>query len=136
MRCAYGELGPPAAVQKRLETLREAGENSDFFASGVFERHSRKYKLRLGNRFYPHMKLSIDWRPDDAGFFYRADTHDGHIRPSPTSKEYAAFSELMEKNQKLAQDIEAAWEDGGLPTFKMYLKQDLQRRRQSGQQPH
>lgn len=127
--CAYGELPPPGVVQKRLETLRAAGENSDFIACGVFERDSsRKYSLRLGNRFYPHMKLSIDLRPDDAGFFYRADTHDRHIRPAPASKDYLAFSELMEKNQKLAQDIEAAWEDGGLPTFKTYLKQDLARR--------
>jgi len=134
MRCAYGELNPPVAVQKRLETLRAAGENRDafYFTSGVFERVSRKFKLRLGNWFYPHMKLSIDWRPDDAGFFYRADTHDRHIRPSPASKDYAAFLELMEKNQKLAQDIEASWENGGLPTFKIYLKQDLQRRRQNG----
>ena len=34
-----------------------------------------------------------------------------------------------------AQSIEAAWGEGGLPTFKTYLKQDLQRRRQSGRQP-
>ena len=135
MRYAYQQTNAPAGVQKRLETLRATGENGDFFASDVFERDSnrKKYGLRLGNQFYPHMKLSIDERPDQEGFLFRADTHDRHIRPSPASKDYAEFTELMEKNQKLAQNIEAAWEDGGLPTFKTYLKQDLQRRRQSGQ---
>ena len=78
------------------------------------------------------MKLSIDMRPDQGGFLFRADTHDRHICPSPASKDYATFRELMEKNQKLAQNIEAAWGEGGLPTFKSYLKQDLERRRQSG----
>jgi len=136
LRCAYEGAEPPKAVQGRLETLRKAGENGDFYRSSVFERDPspapKKYSLRLGNRFYPHMKLSIDQRPDQGGFLFRADSHDRHICPAAASKEYAAFSELMEKNQKLAQSIEAAWGEGGLPTFKTYLKQDLQRRRQSG----
>jgi len=135
LRCAYEELAPPAAVQNRLVTLRAAGENGDFYSSSVFERDSgtapKKYSLRLGNRFFPHMKLSIDQRPDQGGFLFRADTHDRHICPSPGSKDYAMFRELVEKNQKLAQSIEAAWEEGGLPTFKTYLKQDLERRRHS-----
>ena len=136
LRCAYEGANVPKPVQMRLETLRDAGENGDFYRSGVFERDSspapKKFSLRLGNRFYPHMKLSIDRRPDQGGFLFRADAHDRHICPGPASKEYATFRELMEKNQKLAQTIEAAWQDGGLPTFKTYLKQDLQRRRQSG----
>ena len=133
MRCAYGEAKAPAAVEKRLETLRAAGENGAFFASDVFERDSnlKKYSLRLGNRFYPHMKLSIDERPDQEGFLFRADTHDRHICPTAASKEYGAFRELMEKNQQVAQKIEEQWQDGGLPTFKSYLKQDLERRRHS-----
>lgn len=134
LRCAYGEAKTPAAVQKRLESLRAAGENGEFFASSAFERDTnlRKFSLRLGNRFYPHMKLSIDERPDQEGFLFRADTHDRHICPAAASKEYDAFRELMEKNQQVAQSIEAAWNDGGLPTFKTYLKQDLERRRQNG----
>ena len=134
LRCAYEGSGPPKNVQNRLEVLRAAGENGDFYGSNVFERDSnsapKKYSLRLGNRFYPHMKLSIDRRPDQGGFLFRADTHDRHICPSPTSKDHGAFRDLMEKNQEVAQSIEAAWQDGGLPTFKTYLKQDLARRQQ------
>jgi hypothetical protein len=134
LRCAYDDSPPPKPVQNRLETLRAAGENGDFYGSDVFERDSnpapKKYSLRLGNRFYPHMKLSIDQRPDQGGFLFRADTHDRHICPSPASKDHGAFRELMEKNQQVAQSIEAAWQDGGLPTFKTYLKQDLARRQQ------
>ena len=139
LRRAYEGTNPPKEVASRLETLRAVGENGDFFASSAFERDSnpapRKLSLRLGNRFYPHMKLSIDQRPDQGGFLFRADTHDRHICPSPASKDYGAFCELMEQNQKVAQSIEAAWQEGGLPTFKTYLKQDLQRRWQSGRNP-
>jgi hypothetical protein len=88
--------------------------------------------LRLGNCFYPHMKLSIDQRPDREGYFFRADTHDRHICPPPASKEHAAFCELMDKNQQLSQEIETAWAEKGVPTFKTYLKEDLARRAQSG----
>ena len=139
LHCAYEGSNPPSAVQKRLESLRAVGENGNFFADGIFERDSspapKKYSLRLGNRFYPHMKLSIDQRPDQCGFLFRADTHDRHICPATSSKDYGAFCELMEKNQKLAQSIEAAWGEGGLPTFKTYLKEDLARRQQSGRNP-
>jgi hypothetical protein len=139
LHCAYEGSNPPSAVHKRLESLRTAGENGNFFADGTFERDSspapKKYSLRLGNRFYPHMKLSIDQRPDGIGFLFRADTHDRHICPTPASKDYGAFCELMEKNQKLAQTIEAAWGEGGLPTFRTYLKEDLARRQQSGRNP-
>jgi len=137
LRCAYEGGDPPLAVRKRLETLRAAGENGAFFASSAFERdaNSKKYSLRLGNRFYPHMKLSIDERPDQQGFLFRADTHDRHICPAPGSKDHGAFCQLMEKNQQLAQSIETTWQDGGLPTFKTYLKQDLVRRQQSARNP-
>jgi hypothetical protein len=139
LRFAYQGSNPPPAVQKRLETLRAAGENGALFASSAFERDSgkvpKKYSLRLGNRFYPHMKLCIDERPDQGGFFFRADTHDRHICPQPASKEHSAFRELMERNQRLAQSIETTWEEGGLPTFKTYLKQDLARRQQSARTP-
>jgi hypothetical protein len=135
LRCAYGPAPVPKTVSARLDALRAAGENGQFFQSGVFERVPKdeptRYTLRLGNRFYPHMKLSIDQRPDRRGYLFRADTHDRHACPSPASKEHAVFCELMDTNQKLAQQIEAAWGEGGVPTFKTYLKEDLARRQQS-----
>src|SRR4051812_43054971 len=135
LRCAYENAPPPKPVQNRLASLRAAGENGDFYRCEAFESDSnqepKKYSLRLGNHFYPHMKLSIDERPDQGGFLFRADTHDRHICPATASKDHGAFRELMEKNQQVAQSIETAWQDGGLPTFKTYLKQDLARRQQS-----
>ena len=136
LRCAYESSSPPKPVQNRLDSLRAAGENAHFFQSLVLERDSqeapKKFGLRLGNRFYPHMKLIIEQRPDSRGYLFRADTHDRHACPPKDSREHGAFCELMEENQKVAQAIEAAWGEGGLPTFKTFLKEDLARRQQTG----
>lgn len=124
---------PPSAVRARLDTLRGVDKDS-FFDNGVFERkgdgNMARLYLRLGNRYYPHMKMAIERRPDHRGFLFRADTHDAHCCPVPGAREYAAFRQLMEVNQTVAQAIEAAWEREGVPTFKTYLREDLARRQQ------
>jgi hypothetical protein len=129
LRRAYpGEA--PAVVRARVGQLRDAGER--LFGCSVVERDCAelptRYSIRLGNVFYPHMKLSIDRRPDGLGFLFRADTHDGHICPQPGAKEFDAFTELMRKNRELAAAIEADWEGMGLLTFQGYLKKDIERR--------
>ena len=121
---------PPSAVRAKLETLRSLSQE-DFYKSPVFERDqagNQKLSLRLGNKLYPHMKLTIERSPDKMGYLFRADTHDRHACPQPGSRDYAAFTQLMENNQKIAQAIEQAWADQRLPTFKTYLREDLARR--------
>ncbi len=119
---------PPRAVQQRLDQVRLSGEDP----WPVFERtmvgQTPRLSLRLGNRFYPHMKLSIDRAPDGRGILFRADTHDRHLAVPPGSGEQALLQKLMEDNQRVAQAIEAAWEAAALPTFKRYLREDLARR--------
>jgi hypothetical protein len=122
---------PPSAVRSRLETLK-ALDSASFYDSAVFENctagTTARILLRLGNQFYPHMKLSIERRPDRRGYLFRADTHDAHCCPTENSREHAAFRQLMEINQTVAMAIESAWEKEGLPIFKTYLKEDLARR--------
>jgi len=131
LRLAYDEGRLPAAVQQRLSQLH-GDDASEFFKAKAWECDASlnppRCKLRLGNRHYPHMKLAIDPRPDSQGFLFRADTHDRHVCPPPTSKEYPLFCDLMGKNQKLSQQIETAWAEAGLTTFKTYLRDDLARR--------
>jgi hypothetical protein len=124
----------PAAVDARLAALRAAGQAGFYFCSCVEARPAQdptRFDLRLGNRWYPHMKLVIEKSPDGQGHLFRADTHDRHIQPAPGSRDYEAFKNLMEKNCALAGSIEAAWEAAGLPTFKSFLRQDLARRQQA-----
>jgi hypothetical protein len=134
---------PPSAVRARLETLKSTPAET-FYDSPVLERQESpktpgeapprdalplRYALRLGNRLYPHMKLMIDRSPDGQGYLLRADTHDAHIQPRPGSREMGAFAELMKMNRTIADAIEARWEQLSLPTFKKFLRDDLERRK-------
>ena len=123
---------PPSAVRARLDTLRSVPEE-DFYDSAVLEHdervlHPPRYKLRLGNVRYPHMRLTIERSPDGHEHLFRADTHDKHCAPAPKSRDYSPFCKLMEHNQQLAQQIEATWAAAGIPTFHGLLKADLAQR--------
>ena len=121
----------PAAVRDRVDKLKQTLPEK-LFDSDLLERDKEsppaRYCIRLGNKFYPHMKLAIERSPDGKSHLFRADTHDRHIRPAPGSRDAAAFEQLMQMNQNLAAQIESDWATSGLPTFKQYLRDDLARR--------
>jgi hypothetical protein len=136
---AHAYSGPlPSPVRAKLDTLRSLPPE-EFYSSPILERDAPaaaspgKLSLRLGNKFYPHMKLTIEQSPDQQRFLFRADTHDRHCCPAPESREYGPFCQLMEGNQQIAQAIEAEWAKEGLPTFKTYLRDDLARRAKAAQ---
>src|SRR4051812_34127677 len=91
---AYQGAAIPKAVRDRLDALKTSGDS--LYSSPAWELDNKsapaKYMLRLGNKHYPHMKLSIDRRPDGPGFLFRADTHDRHINVPAGSKEHAIFA--------------------------------------------
>ena len=130
LRAAY-PAEPPSAIRARLETLHSMPLD-EFYESSVFEKdavvYPPRYRLRLGNTFYPHMKLVIDRAPDGKGHLFRADTHDDHCCPEPGSQDFSELVDLMEKNRTISQRVETAWEKQGVPTFRTYLKADLARR--------
>ena len=130
LRQCYGDE-PPVTVRSQLAVLKTWG--GPFFRAPVFvaedQPQGKRYSMRLGNRHYPHMKLRIEPSPDGSRYLFRADSHDRHVCPPPTSAEYEAFRDLMEKNQKAVEAVETAWADAAVPTFKTYLREDLARRR-------
>lgn len=129
VRIAYGD-DRPIAVQSMLATLRDWGGryyNCPVFAKDA-ETPPNRYSLRLGNRYYPHMKLAIERAPDGQSFLFKADSHDRHVCPPDGAKEHDAFVNLMGKNQEIATAVDAAWAAEGLPTFKTWLREDLARR--------
>lgn len=121
---------PPRLVAELLERLRSA---ASLYESPAFERPADRVALRLhlrlGNRFYPHMKLVIEESPTGNGCMFRVDTHDLHACPPPGDADHAAFQALMKKNQEIASAIESEWTAQGLPTWKAVLRDDLARRR-------
>jgi hypothetical protein len=130
IKVAYEDAAPPLTVQSQLAVLRSW--KGPFFRSPVIASDGghppKRYSIRLGNRYYPHLKLAIERSPDGQGYLFRADTHDAHCCPPVGHPEHPAFRKMMEQNQEIASKVEAALAEAGLPTFKTYLQQDLARR--------
>lgn len=124
---AYEGAEPPLVVQSQLATLK--AWKGAFLSAPVFAKLPGRYSMRLGNRFYPHMKLVMEPSPDQKQWLFRADTHDRHCCPPPDAPEYPEFCQLMEKNQRVSERIESTWAEQGLPTFKTFLREDLARRK-------
>lgn len=124
---------PPAAVRERLETLRRQPAET-FYDCPVLEHDERRgrYAIRLGNQSYPHMKLAVEKSADGEHVFFKPDTHDKQCCPAPASREYNAFLGLMQENEKIAKQVELAWAQAGIPTFREYLRKDLARRLMEG----
>jgi len=120
---------PPGPVAERLAQLRGASEAA-FYESPAFERGEDRYALRLGNRFYPHMKLVVTAAPGGR-FVFQADTHDRHFLDLVDASS-PGLSELMERNAAIAHAVEAAWAALGLLTIRENLREQMARRRACG----
>ena len=136
LNVAYSDE-PPSAVRARLDTLRSVPEQ-EFYESAVLEHDARllhppRYSLRLGNPYYPHMRMIIERSPDGRGYVFRADTHDHHCVPAAKSRDYAPFCRLMERNEELSQRIEAAWDALGIATFRGSRRADAVGKSMQGQ---
>lgn len=115
---------PPADVAGRLARLRAVPDEA-FYACDVLERSEDRCALRLGNRFYQHMKLVIE-TPADGPALFRADTHDRHVLDL-AGRDDPRFAELMERNQSVARAIEAAWSACGLRTTREHWRDEVAR---------
>jgi CheY-like chemotaxis protein len=77
----------------------------------------RRYTLRLGNAFYPHMKLVLQdfLLPDH--FSFSVDSHDDHFDVGPECFDYEAWLKIKQQNAALKLAIEEAWVKKGIPTL-------------------
>ncbi len=89
----------------------------------------RVFALRLGNAQYPNMKLRIARPPNDAIYLFSVDCHDGMLQVPETSPDFEPLEQLKKYNASLAGDIDAAWEESGLVTEKVYLRHRIRQAR-------
>jgi hypothetical protein len=121
---AFGDAELPHAVAAVVQQLRDV-DDPTFLALPAWERDgaqpSCRYCLRLGNRFYPHMKLVLERRPDGLGYVLRVDGHDQHVLATPVGAACEAFHEVVRHDAEIARAIEAAWEQHGLTTLRGFI---------------
>ena len=148
---AYPE-GTPVEVVARLWDIRALKEAENVpldllepeDANGV-----TTFVLRLGQPMYPFMKLVFDPVPhghakegechpptpevsgSGTDFILRVDAHDRHLHAAPGSPDAAWLASVRASNKELGERIEAAWCAAGLPTFKTYLRGQLEQRKRA-----
>ena len=121
LRLAYRERAIPIRTTSLLDWLCNWDKMENVWREEHFETITesgyRKYFLRLGNYFYPHMKMGIvecTGSPDE--FVFVADTHDRHFEIPRSAPDYEAFQQLQRMNEVLKEEIEKSWSARGIPT--------------------
>ncbi len=89
----------------------------------------RSIALRLGNAFYPNMKLRLTRPPGNNPFVLMVDSHDVMLAAPSGSPDYQALEELKSANAALVGDITSAWDAAGLPTERNYLRDKIRQAR-------
>jgi hypothetical protein len=134
----YPNAGAPAAVAERIKPLGVVDPQA-LVPLDLLERDPANalpsYALRLGQPLYPHMKLVIEPAPGTAAggapqeYLLRVDAHDRHLHAPAGSPDAAWLQSIRSSNKDLSERIEAAWSQAGLPTFKDFLRRQLQSRK-------
>ena len=83
-----------------------------------------RFALRVGNQWYPHMKILICSAGAEEDVIFTVDTHDRLTLPAGSPEE-VMFRELQARNQQLARHVENLWEQSGVPTQAGLLRQYL-----------
>ncbi len=133
---AYPAGTLPPGTQDRVAPIR-ALSGAESVPEALLEKDptatASGFALRLGQPLYPHMKLIIEPAPlcrahDDPlppPFLLRVDTHDRHLHATPGSPDAAWLASIRASNKQLTEQIETAWSEAHLPTFKDFLRRQL-----------
>jgi hypothetical protein len=79
--------------------------------------------FRLGSSHYPHLKMQVI--EQGHACIFSVDTHD-QVRVPADHPDAPRLAALQAVNQQLKQQIESAWEEAGLLTFRGLLRQELE----------
>jgi hypothetical protein len=123
--------GPPAGVNAKVAALEkiESEEVPDSFFEPAPALAGNAMALRLGQPIYPNMKLIVEFCGSSKQAMFRVDAHDMHLHAKPGSPDEEWLSKVRGSNKALSEKIEAAWIGAGLPTFKGFLRKQLEERK-------
>lgn len=91
----------------------------------------RSFGIRLGNELYPHMKVRLSRPPNSNDYVFTVDSHDAFLKAPAGSTEHEPLEMLKRHNASLADKIQAAWDENGLPTERNYLRRKIMQARGS-----
>jgi len=129
---AYRDEAPPERVLE-IAAVDPSAPLAAALESGRVERiacpdhpgMTDKYRWRLGNARYPHMKLGLERCSDADDFVFMVDTHDRDFPVGSPALQSPEFRDLLSYNAEIKRAIEARWREAGIPTFADRLTRHL-----------
>ena len=109
LKIAYPDTELPERVVKIVEILKNSEK---IFPESIFENPAEGiYSLRLGNMFYPHMKLVV--KIEGENLLFDVDTHDSPERIPPSLPGYEKFKRIIKFNAEVKEKILNAFSGNG-----------------------
>ncbi len=100
---AYPDGIVPEKVKGMVVEIKNCREDS-IFELPIFEKKDKGvFSLRLGNVFYPHMKLVV--KREGERLLFDVDTHDSPERIPPTLPGYDRFKKVIEFNKRVKDKV-------------------------------
>ncbi|MDD4890829.1 MAG: hypothetical protein PHU85_12985 [Phycisphaerae bacterium] len=137
VRAAY-PAGPPESIQP-LMPPDSPFDPLEWLSADAVQCERRKtddeaaaFTLRLGNRFYPHMKFRLVRAPTEDVFLFMVDSHDSMVMAHARPQDQPLVRELNRRNAEVARAITAAWTEAGLPTERSWLRRRIEQGRAKG----
>lgn len=113
-----GDFDPAAWVMGELVERDYSGDKTlDNLKSAAF---------RLGNTFYPNMKLRLNRIPNSNEFLFSVDSHDAILQAPEGTPDHAMLEELKAANAQIAEAILGEWDKAGIMTERNYLRLKIQ----------
>ena len=135
LHVAYADTPVPERIA-RIATVDTAAPLSTALERDCVERielpdypHcTSRYRWRLGNARYHHMKLGLGRCSQADDFVFVVDTHDRELPVGSAAYQDPAYQELCSYNGRIKHDIETLWERAGIPTLRGHITAYLHQR--------
>ena len=131
---AYGQTEElPEQISKLLPKKSEFDPKT-WIMSDMVERNPedssfeevKTASFRLGNMFYPNMKLRLAKVPNENFFLLSVDSHDAILHAPEGSPDHAMLEQLKAANAEIANKIQTQWDEMGLPTDRNYMRYKIE----------
>jgi len=136
LRLAYPDAPPPPRVRDLAQVDPEAPLADALDRPCVQKALApgipglvEKYLWRLGNARFGHMKLALGRCSEADDFVFLVDTHDRDLPEDSSVYHEPDYAQLVQRNARLKQAIEAEWDQAGIPTMRGDLTRYLLQRR-------
>lgn len=117
---AWGDLGPSHDPMRSLEAGATSEAVLGLFTKDESHDRMRRFWVRIGNKRYPFMKLSVEEAFVKDVFFFSVDAHDA-LDVGAASPDYQDWLDVKRHNADLKVRIEERWAESGVPTFQQAL---------------